>query len=152
MIAVSLVACTLALPTLVSAEEMMMPKYDYSSVQTMTKDGLELVPLRQIAESLGFKVIWNGENRSITLLKLAMMDDKSMTNDKMMEDKTMSDKNMMEKKMDMYPEYIIQIDSKNIRVGGMEEMLMVAPTILNEMTYISKEFVDTYLVKEMMMK
>jgi hypothetical protein len=143
VIAVTIVACTLSLPSLVSADEMMMPKFNYSGVETITKDGSELAPLRQIAESLGFKVTWNGENRSVTLTKPMMM----MMDDKKMEDKTMKDKNI-----DMGIVYTIQIDSKTIQVGGMEGMLMVAPMIVNAMTYVPKEFVDTYLMKEMKMK
>ncbi|MEC0230639.1 copper amine oxidase N-terminal domain-containing protein [Paenibacillus alba] len=132
VITVTVVACTLALPTLASAEEMMKSKFDYSGVQTITQDGTQLVPLRQVAESLGFKVTWNGENRSVTLMKSSMM----------MEDKS----------MDMGTGYTIRIDSKTFKAGDMDNMLMTAPMIVNDMTYVPKEFVDTYLVKEMMMK
>ncbi|WP_261304501.1 copper amine oxidase N-terminal domain-containing protein [Paenibacillus andongensis] len=132
---VSLVACTLALPGLASAEEMMAKKFNYSGIETMMKDGTELVPLREIAESLGFKVTWDGETRSVTLMK-------SMTEDKgMMDDKTMKDM------VTMGNTFVIQIDSKTIKAGMMDNVLMVAPTILNDKTYVPKELVDTYLVK-----
>ncbi|MCY9669167.1 copper amine oxidase N-terminal domain-containing protein [Paenibacillus alginolyticus] len=138
---VSLVACTLALPGLASAEEMMAKKFNYSGIETMMKDGTELVPLREIAESLGFKVTWNGENRSVTLTKM-MMEDKEMMDDKKMEDKTKN-----ESMMKMGNTFVIQIDNKAIKVDMMDEMLMFAPTILNDKTYVPKELVDTYLIK-----
>ncbi|KRE45791.1 copper amine oxidase N-terminal domain-containing protein [Paenibacillus sp. Soil724D2] len=133
---VSLAACTLALPGLASAEEMSAKKFNYSGIEMMMKEGTEFVPLRQIAESLGFKVTWNGEARSVTLMKM-MMEDKGR-----MEDKTMKE-NMME----MGNTFVIQIDSKVIKVGMMDNMLMSEPTILNDMTYVPKELVDIYLVK-----
>jgi hypothetical protein len=138
---VSLVVCTLALPGMASAEEMMAKKFNYSGIETMMKDGTELVPLREIAESLGFKVTWNGESRSVILTKM-MMEDKGMMDDKKMEDKTKN-----ESMMKMGNTFVIQIDSKTIKVGMMEDMLMFAPTILNDMTYVPKELVDTYLIK-----
>ncbi|WP_240421781.1 copper amine oxidase N-terminal domain-containing protein [Paenibacillus periandrae] len=127
---ISLAACTLAIPSFASAEAMMMKKYDYSTVTTMMKDGAELAPLRQIAESLGFKVTWNGEPRSITLTKV-MMEGKGMMNNMMARGDT----------------FVLQIDSKTIKVGGMDEMLMSAPSIIDDMTYVPKAFIDTYLVK-----
>lgn len=137
----SLVICTLVLPGMASAEEMMVKKFNYSGIETMMKDGTELVPLREIAESLGFKVTWNGESRSVILTKM-MMEDKGMMDDKKMEDKTKN-----ESMMKMGNMFVIQIDSKTIKVGMMEDMLMFAPTILNDMTYVPKELVDTYLIK-----
>lgn len=151
-IVITLAACTLAIQSLASAEEMMMKKFDYSTVTTMVMDGTELVPLRQIAESLGFKVTWDNETRSIMLTKM-MMEDKGMMEDKKMDDKKMDDKSMMEDKtmkdnmMAMNNSFILQIDSKNIKVAGMEDMLMYAPSIINDMTYVPKAFIDTYLLK-----
>ena len=138
---VTLLACTLALPGLASAEEMMAKKFNYSGIETMLKDGTELVSLRQIAESLGFKVIWNGEARSVTLTKM-MMEDQKMEDKDLMEEKTMKE-NMMA----LENTFVIQIDSKTIKVGMIDGMLMFAPTILNDMTYVPKELIDTYLVK-----
>lgn len=143
--AVTITVGTLALPSLINAEEMMMPKYDYSGVVTITKDGNELAPLRQIAESLGFQVTWNDMTRTVTLMK--SMDDK-----KMMEDKNRQDKMMTDKSMNMGGTIMLHIDSKTISVGNKEEMLMVTPTIVNDMTYVSKEFIDTYLLEKMIMK
>lgn len=140
---VGIVACTLALPTLASADEMMAKKYDYTGIQTMMKDGTELVPLRQIAESLGFKVTWQAETSSIVLAKM-MMEDKGMMDDKSM----MEDKNMMkDKSMMTGSSIVIQIDSMTIKAEGMDGMLMYAPMLINSMTYVPKAFVDMYLLK-----
>ncbi|WP_208607631.1 stalk domain-containing protein [Paenibacillus pectinilyticus] len=136
---VGVVACTLALPTMASAEEMMAKQVDYSGIQTMMKDGTELVPLRQVAESLGFKVTWQDATRSIVLTKMMMGD---------MGDKKMDDKGMMgDKHMMMGSTFVIQIDSMTIQDGGMAGMLMYAPMLINSMTYVPKAFVDTYLLK-----
>lgn len=144
---VSLIACTLALPGLASADEMAAKKFNYSGIEMMKKDGMELVPLREIAESLGFKVIWNGEARSVTLTKM-MMEDKGTMDDKKMDDKSvMEDKTMNESMMKMGTTFMIQIDSKVIKVGMMDDMLMFAPIILNDMTYVPKELIDSYLIK-----
>lgn len=139
---ITLAACILSLPSLAGAEEMMMKKFDYSTVSTMTKDGTELAPLRQIAESLGFKVSWNEGARSVTLTKM-MMEDKGMMDDNKKDDKAMMD----DKTMMAGNTFVLQIDNKSIKVGGTDDMLMFAPSIINDMTYVPKAFIDTYLVK-----
>lgn len=83
--------------------------------------------------------------RTVTMMK-------SMEDKKTMEDKNMQDNTMMDKSKDMGGTIRLQIDSKAISVGSMEEMLMVAPTIVNDMTYVPKAFIDTYLINKMMMK
>lgn len=149
--AVPIMIGLLALPSLINAEEMMVPKYNYSSIETVTKDGNELAPLRKVAESLGFQVTWNDMTRTVTLMK-SMEDKKTMEDNKTMEDKNMQDNTMMDKSKDLGGTIRLQIDSKAISVGSMEEMLMVAPTIVNDMTYVPKVFIDTYLINKMMMK
>lgn len=163
-IAVAVTASAIALPSLINAEEMMMPKFDYSGVTTITQEGKELAPLRIVAESLGFQVVWNDESRSVTLMKNMVMEDKTMMedNEKMedksmmedkskMEDKTMKDQPMMDKMMmDKNGMITIYIDNKTISVGDRKEMLMVAPTIVDDMTYVPKEFIDTYLLQQEM--
>ncbi|OAS24395.1 hypothetical protein A8708_09270 [Paenibacillus oryzisoli] len=140
---VGVVACTLALPTFASAEEMMAKSYDYAGIQTMMKDGMELVPLRQVAESLGFKVTWQDDTHSIVLTTMdgkGMMEDKNMMDDKgMMEDK---DKSMM-----MGHTFHIQIDSKKITADGKEGMLTYSPMLIDSMTYVPKSFVEMYFLK-----
>lgn len=37
--------------------------------ELISKEGLTLIPLRMVAESLGFDVLWNGENRTVETLK-----------------------------------------------------------------------------------
>ncbi|MBA2939783.1 copper amine oxidase N-terminal domain-containing protein [Paenibacillus sp. CGMCC 1.16610] len=134
-IVITLAACILSIPSMAGAEEMMMKKFDYSTVTTMKKDGTELAPLRQIAESLGFKVTWDEETRSVTLTKM-MMEDKAKIDDKTMKDNMMSGNAI-----------VLQIDSKSFKVGNTDDMLMYAPSIINDMTYVPKAFIDTYLVK-----
>ncbi|MGG1554466.1 stalk domain-containing protein [Paenibacillus ferrarius] len=204
MVFTGVVACTLALPALANADEMMNKiSYDYTGVTTMMKDGMELVPLRQVAESLGYQVSWMGETRSITLSKMlmddkgmmqdksmmddkgmmqdkSMMDDKGMMQDKsmmgdkgmmkdksmmddkgMMQDKSMmddkgmmQDKSMMDDKGMMQDKsmadskgIMLQIDSKTVQIGGMTEMVMYAPVLIDSTTYVTKAFVDMYLLK-----
>ncbi|RTE11313.1 stalk domain-containing protein [Paenibacillus whitsoniae] len=186
MLMTGVVACTLALPALANADEMMNKNsYDYTGVTTMMKDGMELVPLRQVAESLGYQVWWMGETRSITLSKTmmddkGMMQDKSMMDDKgMMKDKTMMDdkgmmqdksmmgdkgmmqdksmmdsKGMMEDKSMMQDKSMVdskgimlQIDSKSVQIDGMTELMMYAPVLIDSTTYVTKAFVDMYLLK-----
>lgn len=138
---VGAVACTLALPTFASAEEMMAKSYDYTGIQTMMKDGTELVPLRQVAESLGFKVTWQDDTRTIVFAK---MGDKGMMEDKMMDDKEkMDDKSMMM----MGHTFSIQIDSTKITADGKDGMLMYSPMLIDSMTYVPKSFVEMYLLK-----
>jgi hypothetical protein len=125
--AVTMITCTLALPGLANADDMMKQTYNYSGVPTVMKDGMELAPLRQVAEFLGFKVTWNDMDRSIVLTKMPMMDNKMM---------------------DMSSAITtIKIDSKTAMKGSMEAMLSYAPIIVNDMTYVNKEFVDMYLLK-----
>ncbi|BFT69474.1 stalk domain-containing protein [Paenibacillus sp. P36] len=143
---ITLAACILSIPSLASAEEMMMKKFDYSTVNTMTKDGTELAPLRQIAESLGFKVTWNEGARSVTLTKM-MMEDKGMMDDKKKDDKAMMDDKTMKDNMMVGNTFVLQIDNKSVKVGDTDDMLMYAPSIINDMTYVPKTFIDTYLVK-----
>jgi hypothetical protein len=143
---ITLAACILSIPILASAEEMMMKKFDYSTVTTMTKDGTELAPLRQIAESLGFKVTWNEGARSVTLTKM-MMEDNGMMDDNKKDDKAMMDDKTMKDNMMAGNTFVLQIDNKSIKVGGTDDMLMFAPSIINDMTYVPKAFIDTYLVK-----
>ncbi|MGO4496345.1 stalk domain-containing protein [Paenibacillus sp. 2RAB27] len=149
---VGVAACTLALPTFASAEEMMAKSYDYTGIQTMMKDGTELVPLRQIAESLGFKVTWQDDTHMIVLAKMGdmgMKEDKMMDDKGKMEDKSMmDDKGMMEdKNMMMGHTFSIQIDSTMITADGKEGMLMYTPMLIGSMTYVPKSFVEMYLLK-----
>jgi hypothetical protein len=129
--AVSVIAFSLVMPGFAHAEDMMMKTFNYTGVETVMKDGKDLAPLRQVAESLGYKVTWNDMDSSIALSKLPKMDDK---------------------KMDTSYSVTIKIASKTIMVGTTEKMLDYAPTIIKDKTYVTKEFVDMYLLNDMMMK
>lgn len=148
--AAAALALTIAVPGVgAAANDMgMKAKVDYNKVDMMMKDGMELVALRQVAESLGYVVTWNDMERSVTLTRSMM----GMT-DTGMPDKNMTDKNMMDKSMmDMYTVKIV-IGSKTATVAMKENMLAYEPVILDNKTYVSKAFVDMYLADfDMMMK
>lgn len=74
----SILTLTLLAPGWAGAEEMkdmksMKMMADYSKVSVMMKDGMELVPLRSIAEPLGYRVQWNGAEQSVSLSYGQMM-------------------------------------------------------------------------------
>ncbi|MBB6730143.1 hypothetical protein [Cohnella zeiphila] len=112
LLAVSSLVLTLTAPAAASAAsmDMMKPMVDDGKTDTVTKDGMELVALRPIAESLGYQVAWNTMDHSVTLTCTTMMNDgeSDMTNppmgdmsmtDKSMTDKSMTDKSMTDKSM-----------------------------------------------------
>jgi hypothetical protein len=143
--AASVLALTIAMPGFANADDMMAKKFNYSGIETVMNDGMDLAPLRQVAESLGFKVTWNDMDRSILLNKVPSMDGKMM-------DKKTEDKPMADKMMDMGYSVKIQISNKTIMVGAKENMIAYAPMIINDKAYVTKDFVDMYLLNEMMMK
>jgi hypothetical protein len=157
----ALIAAAIVVPGAVSAADIsgvndMKPMYDYSKVEVMKKDGMDLVPLRAIAESLGYQVQWNNTDRSVTLTKgdtgMDGMTDKPMM-DKPVAEKLMTDKPMTDKPMMMDKTMItVKVDSKTVSVNGMEKMLMSPVMIMNDKTYVSKELVDMYLLMSGMMK
>lgn len=69
-----------------------------------------------------------------------------------MDDKKMDDKTKTNKMMDMSYTVMLKINSKTIMVGQMEKMLSYSPMIINDKTYVAKDFVDMYLMDSMMMK
>ncbi|TVX99789.1 copper amine oxidase N-terminal domain-containing protein [Cohnella terricola] len=151
--AVSALALTVAAPTVASANDagMMMKKIDYSKADVMKKNGMELVALRQIAESLGYSVMWNKMDMSVTLTSTMMMSDgdsgmmdNSMT-DKGMMDNSMTDKGMMDSSMDNKYMVKVMIGSKTATVDMKKQMLNDAPVIMNNKTYVSTSFVEMYL-------
>ncbi|MFH5181524.1 stalk domain-containing protein [Paenibacillus sp. TAB 01] len=68
-IATAIIGSVIAASGAASAAESMQPKYDYSQMEMMQHNGAELVPLRKIAESLGYQVTWNNDDRTIRLMK-----------------------------------------------------------------------------------
>ncbi|XEC95881.1 stalk domain-containing protein [Paenibacillus tarimensis] len=96
--AVSVLTFTLLAPGFAAAETSKdMAMIDYSKVRVIQMNGMELVPVREMAKSLGYSVKWNQREKSVTLTYSMMMKDK-MTEDGMMEDGMMKDK-MMEDDM-----------------------------------------------------
>ena len=65
--------------------------------KTIKQNGMELVHLRQAAEMYGYRVAWNGKEKSITLVYAGTMttDDMMTDNDMMTNDGMMMDNDMM---------------------------------------------------------
>jgi len=178
MTVMAVLAGALTISGAAGAQEM-TPKYDYSQVDVMMQGGMELVPLRQVAESLGFKVSWNGQNRSVTLgmgdgmmdggmmgdegMGDGMKDGSGMMGDGMMDDSMMGDEGMGDEMMDDKGMMggksmdegmmngkgrliMIMIGSKMATVDAQEVELDYAPLIMHDKTYVSKAFVDMYLL------
>ena len=74
--AVSVLAAAIMVPSLASAAEM-KTMVDYTKVAVVMKDGQSLVPLRQVAESLGYQVSWT--KSAIVLTKNVMVSSKEST-------------------------------------------------------------------------
>ncbi len=144
-IAVSLLAAALMIPGLASAAEMTM-KVDYSKFMMVEKNGETWVPLRQIAESLGYTVNWSKAN-GIMLTKKEMMEDmKDMESKEDMKD--MKDMKDMED-MEMMPKvYMITLmpGHKDFMIGMDKMMLMQAPMVMKNTTYVTKDFIEKYLI------
>ncbi|MFC0215199.1 hypothetical protein ACFFK0_22665 [Paenibacillus chartarius] len=156
--------------------DMMAAKIDYSKLEVRTVEGMELVPLRQAAEMLGFSVEWNGMERSITLSRSKMgMEESGMAGKEMMEESMMGkemmengmmengmmENGMMEKEMmendvdenDMMEKYTVKITigSKTALVSMTERMLENVPVLLDHTTYVTKPFVESFLAGAPMM-
>lgn len=136
---VSMLATALMVPGLVSAADM-KTKVDYSKVTVVQKNGESWVPLRQVADSLGYSVKWN--KMGITLTMKMMMDEDM---DKEM-DKEM---NGMEMKPKPYT-ITLMPGSKTLMIGMDKVMLEDAPIVMKYTTYVTKAFIETYLANPMM--
>jgi hypothetical protein len=152
--AASLLAVAIMVPGVAGAAGMTM-KADNGNVTVVEKDGQSLVPLRQIAESLGYSVMWT--KKSIVLTKSIMME----TKEPVMEDKAtagsmdmkeMNESKAMNKEMSGTP-YTVTVmpGSKNAMVGMDKKMLTYAPTYIQDKAYVTKAFVDMYLASPMRM-
>lgn len=111
-IATAIIGSVIAASGAASAAESMQAKYDYSQIEMMQHNGAELVPLRKIAESLGYQVTWNNEDRTIRLMKGGMP--QQMGSQEMMQ-KDMTAAGMDSKEMG-------QMDSKDMGQMGSEDM------------------------------
>ncbi len=144
----ALLTMLIAIPTMANAEEMEM--MDYYKDAIMVKQGMkEYVQLKQMAESLGYELMWNGMERSITITYKGMAED-MMMDDKKMDDKMADDKMMDDPMMSMYKIKIV-IGSKMIMVNDEKKTLMVAPIIKSGRTLVTKDFIDTYMIEHVKM-
>ncbi|MBO9606806.1 MAG: copper amine oxidase N-terminal domain-containing protein [Paenibacillaceae bacterium] len=97
------------------------------------------VPLRLFAETLGYKLMWDGGDRSITLTFAGMdMMDMDMMN---MDMKDMKDKYMLK----------LMLDSTAVTVGMERQTLAHAPVLMDGTTYVGKDFIARYLLSPFMM-
>jgi len=141
--AVSALSFSLLIPGLAHAEDMKPMGSNTGSGMGMTmgmsdntdmmmKNGKAYVPLRMLAETLGYQVMWNKDDKSITLkysgMGMGMMDK--------------SNNNMMK---DMYTVKIM-VDSTKVMVGMDTMMLDNAPTFMNNHVYVPKDFIAKYLL------
>ncbi|MFD1776953.1 copper amine oxidase N-terminal domain-containing protein [Paenibacillus rhizophilus] len=109
----------------------------------MMMNGIAYVPLRLLAETLGYMIMWNGDDQSITLTYMGM--DMGMGMDMDMSD------NPDQAMKDMYTVKVM-LDSKDIMVGMDKKMLAHAPIRMNGKTYVTKDFISMYLLAPFMMK
>lgn len=135
-----------------------------ASMDNMQMNGTELVPLREIAEKLGYSVAWNSEERSVTLTYMGMMrddtmmeddgmmqddmmmeDDGMMRDDTMMEDDGMMRDDMMMEESNMGMTIKVWIGLEMLTVDGKPGTLDTAPSIHRKRTYVSSSFVEKYL-------
>lgn len=144
----ALLTVLIAIPTMANAKEMEM--MDYFKDAIMVKQGAqEYVQLKQISASLGYELVWNGKERSITITYKGMAGD-MMMDDKKMDDKMADDKMTDDKMMSMYKVKIV-IGSKMITVNNEKKTLMVAPIVKSGRTLVTKDFVNTYMIEHMKM-
>lgn len=116
-IATAIIGSVIAASGAASAAESMQPKYDYSQMEMMQHNGAELVPLRKIAESLGYQVTWNNEDRTIRLMKGGMPPQMG-SQEMMQKDMTgMGSQEMMQKDM-----MAAGMDSKEMGQMGSKDM------------------------------
>jgi len=134
--ATTVLTLTLLAPGLAAANEM-KAMVDYSNVKVVTMGKVELVPLREIAEKLGYEVNWDAKTHFIVLTCTKMGDSMMMADSK---------------KMGTKYTVKIKIGSKKVTVDMAEKMISNAPTIMSSKTYVSKAFVEMYLANQTMMK
>ncbi|MGN7764392.1 stalk domain-containing protein [Paenibacillus sp. 22594] len=109
----------------------------------MMMNDMAYVPLRLLAETLGYTLTWNGADQSITMTYMGMK--QSMDMDMSMTDKTnetMNDSYMVK----------VMLNSKDIMIGMDKKMLAHAPMSMGGITYVTKEFINMYLLAPFMMK
>ncbi|MFC4810637.1 hypothetical protein [Paenibacillus sp. GCM10023250] len=135
-----------------NGEAGMTAKVDYSQVTVMKKDGHELVPLRQIAMSLGYGVNWTKQAVVLTRTGMTgagmqnadMNDMKDMKEMKDMKDMTsgMSDSSAMKPQPYMVT---LMPGSTRVMAGMAAKTADYAPVVIMGRTYVTKPFVDTFL-------
>lgn len=118
--------------------------YDFSKVEMIRHEGAELVPLRKVAESLGYTVRWNEQDRTVVLMKGSMQGSATETGSMDMMGMDMKAKEMSG--------ITVAIDSNRITVNGMEKELMSPAMLWMDTAYVSKDLVVDYLIADGEMK
>jgi len=116
---------------------MMMQQEKMTDIVDMTN----YIPLRMFAETLGYSIMWDDMDRSITLtyMGLDMQMGMGMTD---------------ESKKPMEAKYMIKImlDSKSAMVGMDQKMMAHAPMLMDGTTYVTRDFIAVYLLAPFMMQ
>ena len=151
-----------------------------AEMKMIKKDGMELVQLRQAANMYGYSIMWDSQDRSVTLMYNGGMDDMKMkdemtmssdmkmhndlmnTDSKMMDDdmmmtdddKMMKDDKIMKEEMMIPAAKTIKVwvGSKKMMVDGMQVSLNSMPSIHEGSTYVSHMVVSKYMMPMNTMK
>lgn len=160
MIAAGMLVMALTFSSLTSASA--------AEMKMIKKDGMELVQLRQAAKMYGYSIMWDSQDRSVTLMHTGGMDDMMMKDDMTMDSDMMNEESMMtdddkmmgmmeDNKMtkdDMMMEETMKpaaktiklwVGSKKMMVDGMQVSLKSMPSIHEGNTYVSDMVVSKYM-------
>ncbi|MBO7747695.1 hypothetical protein I8J29_26250 [Paenibacillus sp. MWE-103] len=130
-----------------NGDSSMTAKVDYSRVTVVKKDGHELVPLRQIAMSLGYGVDWTKQAVVLTRTGMTGMG-MGMQNSDMTDMTDASGMNAMTDRSGMKPQpYAVTLmpGSTRVMAGMAAKTADYAPVVIMGKTYVTKPFVETFL-------
>ncbi|SFJ51759.1 Copper amine oxidase N-terminal domain-containing protein [Paenibacillus sp. UNC496MF] len=147
-LALAVMVPAMAYAAAMNGDSGMTAKVDYSRVTVMKKDGHELVPLRQIAMSLGYSVDWT--KQAVMLTRTGMMG-MGMQHSDMKDMNDMTDTSDMSEMTDMpgmKPQpYTVTLmpGSTRVTAGMAAKTADYAPVVIMGKTYVTKPLVETFL-------
>lgn len=152
--AVSVLSAALLIPGIAQARDMgaMEAKPDAMMEQSAMMEPSAMmdmkgfVPLRMFAETLGYSIMWNKDDRSITLTYMNTGMNMSVA------DAAMQMSSQPEMSMNAMYTITLMADSNVIMVGTDKKMLKQSPMLMHGIVYISKDVVTSYLLAPFMMK
>lgn len=146
--AVSVLSAALLIPGIAQARDMgaMEAKPDAMMEPSAMMDMKGFVPLRMFAETLGYSIMWNKDDRSITLTYMNTGMNMSVA------DAAMQMSSQPEMSMNAMYTITLMADSNVIMVGTDKKMLKQSPMLMHGIVYISKDVVTSYLLAPFMMK